>query len=494
MTQQTTGEQLKQARLKAGLSLEQASQATHIRLSYLEALENNQRDSLPSAVQARGFLRMYAELLHLSTSDILAAWDGKSLPQPPAPPVLPSANEIPHPEASPSASQLLEEQPSANPETPEPVAVAAPEVPRPPDGKSQVIFQEIGALLHSQRESLGLSLVEVERYTRLRQHYILAMEEGRIDRLPSPVQGRGMLSNYASFLNLDEDKLLLRFAEGLMARRVERIPAPEPQAVFSNKKRPARQAPFWRRFLTPDLLFGVVVAAIILFFSLWTLARINNLRVSKSQPTPPGVAEMLLKPQTSITLTGTLTTLTPRASAVAGVSENLPEPSQTPVPSGQALIGQTVTPAPGTLQAAMQSTGAVLPAGATATIAPINKDPLQIYIIARQRAWLRIITDDKIKFLGRTVPGNAYAFSATKRLELLTGDASAIQVFYNQKDMGTLGTEAQVVGLVFVPEGIFTPTAAFTPTATATKLATPTLLPTLTPLASPTITPYIPTK
>jgi hypothetical protein len=130
----------------------------------------------------------------------------------------------------------------------------------------------------------------------------------------------------------------------------------------------------------------------------------------------------------------------------------------------------------------------------TATIPPINKDPLQIYIVAKQRAWLRIIADDKIKFLGRTVPGNAYAFSATKRLELLTGDASAIQVFYNQKDLGTLGSEAQVVGLVFVPQGILTPTAAFTPTSLPTKPATPTALPTQTPLASPTITPYIPTK
>lgn len=484
---QSTGEQLKQARLKSGLTIEQASKATHIRSNYLEALENNQRDALPSPVQARGFLRMYAELLHLSVSAILAAWDGKVLSEPPAAPLLPHPEEVP---PKPVDGKLVEPISSPLPQAYENTSAL-----NPPVGQSQEIFQEIGVLLRKQRESLGLSLVEVERYTRLRQHYIQAMEEGRIDHLPSPVQGRGMLSNYAAFLNLDEDKILLRFAEGLMARRVEKIPVPDPQTVFSNKKRPVRQAPFWRRFLTPDLLFGIVVAAIILFFSLWTAARINNLRTSQKQPTPPGVVEVLLTPLANTTTTGTPGTPTPKAStAAATAAEANNQTTVTPVPSGQALIGETATLLPGTAQAALQSTGAAIPNGITATIAPINKDPLQIYIIAHQRAWLRIIADDKIKFLGRTVPGNAYAFSAIKRLELLTGDASAIQVFYNQKDMGTLGTEAQVVGLVFVPAGIFTPTAAFTPTPTATKLATPTLLPTLTPLASPTITPYIPTK
>ena len=48
------------------------------------------------------------------------------------------------------------------------------------------------------------------------------MEKGHLDDLPSPVQGRGMISNYANFLNLDGESVLLRFAEGLQLRRLER--------------------------------------------------------------------------------------------------------------------------------------------------------------------------------------------------------------------------------------------------------------------------------
>lgn len=497
---QTTGEQLKKARAKRGLTIEQASQATHIRSFYLEALENDQRDSLPSPVQARGFLRMYAELLKLPVEQILATWDGK-VPQ----------QDSSFPDVNSSDPQQIQAAPVPRPPTVEERTLPVEDLPEdleeeivpPPvdpvtesltDDKSSAIFTEIGRTLRKQRETLGLSLTEVEQYTRLRQHYVQAMEDGRIDRLPSPVQGRGMLSNYASFLNLDEDKLMLRFAEGLMARRLEKIPAPEPQSLFNSKKRPARQAPFWRRFLTPDLLFGVIVAGIILFFSLWTAAQINNLRTTEKQPTPPDVAAVLLTPLAGTSVTGTPGTTTPKAPTVVSGETTIGTESQTAVPPGQALIGETVTALPRTMEAgaSQSNNGTPLPPGVTATIPPINKDPLQVYIIARQRAWLRIIADDKIKFLGRTVPGNAYAFSAVKRLELLTGDASAIQVYFNQNDLGTLGTQSQVVGLVFVPQGIFTPTAAFTPTSTATKPATATSMPTITPLASPTITPYIP--
>src|SRR5512133_3733582 len=83
------GEQLKQARLQRGLTLEQVSQATHIRKHYLEALENDQRETLPSPVQGRGFLRLYAGHLNLPVATLLAAWDGKP---PPDQPTLPTAS------------------------------------------------------------------------------------------------------------------------------------------------------------------------------------------------------------------------------------------------------------------------------------------------------------------------------------------------------------------------------------------------------------------
>ncbi|TLN20234.1 helix-turn-helix domain-containing protein, partial [bacterium] len=78
---QTIGEQLKQAREERGLSLEQAAQITRVRIHYLKALESDLREQLPSAVQGRGFLRLYADYLGLPVQPLLDQWEGRTPPE-----------------------------------------------------------------------------------------------------------------------------------------------------------------------------------------------------------------------------------------------------------------------------------------------------------------------------------------------------------------------------------------------------------------------------
>ncbi len=73
------GEQLRKAREQRRLTLEQAAFATHIKLVYLHALESDERDLLPSPVQGKGFLRLYAGFLNLEIQPLLNLWEG-SLP------------------------------------------------------------------------------------------------------------------------------------------------------------------------------------------------------------------------------------------------------------------------------------------------------------------------------------------------------------------------------------------------------------------------------
>lgn len=69
----TIGDRLKQAREGRGLTIEQVANATRIRGHYLQALERNDLSVLPSAAQARGFLRIYAGHLGLDVDELLAA-------------------------------------------------------------------------------------------------------------------------------------------------------------------------------------------------------------------------------------------------------------------------------------------------------------------------------------------------------------------------------------------------------------------------------------
>jgi transcriptional regulator with XRE-family HTH domain len=256
----TIGQQLKKAREAKNLTIQKVVQATRIRAHHIEAIEADDFESLPSPIQARAFLRLYVEFLGLSLDETIARQragvEGLSttpsdlLPAPgklSAPtielPDIPSPEEasavgnklkrffarisqaIPSLKVKPvliepaMASTVLE---PIEEEDEEAVLFEGPHVLQNDTLPSQAIFTTIGLTLRQRREGLSLTLDEIERHTHVRKHYLQALEAGEFTGLPSSVQARGMLSNYAHFLNLDVDTILFTFAEGLQTQRLER--------------------------------------------------------------------------------------------------------------------------------------------------------------------------------------------------------------------------------------------------------------------------------
>jgi transcriptional regulator with XRE-family HTH domain len=68
---QTIGQRLKAERKEQRLTLEKVFEATRIRVQYLQALEEDDLSSMPSPVQARGYLRNYAEYLGFDVEQML---------------------------------------------------------------------------------------------------------------------------------------------------------------------------------------------------------------------------------------------------------------------------------------------------------------------------------------------------------------------------------------------------------------------------------------
>lgn len=70
----TVGDRLKSARLERQLSLEQAERLTKIKLKYLKALEQDRHEALPTEVYCLGFIRCYAEVLHLKSAKLISQY------------------------------------------------------------------------------------------------------------------------------------------------------------------------------------------------------------------------------------------------------------------------------------------------------------------------------------------------------------------------------------------------------------------------------------
>jgi cytoskeleton protein RodZ len=409
----TVGQELHQAREARALSIDQAAAATRIRPHYIRALESGDFDALPSVAQARGFLRAYASYLGLDPDPLLDLLENKE----PAP-------TSPSPDTTPPSD-------------------AATETPQ----EASAIFMEVGEKLQHQRELLGLSLEDVERHTYLRLHYLIALEAGNLDGLPSPVQGRGMLNNYATFLGLNPDPLLLRFAEGLQLRLAARQAAQQHPRPAARNRQIILPAPL-KRIFSSDILIGGGLAVFLIVFIFWGAIRIfATLNRSDVTPTAPSIAEVLLATATP-TATETPQPVTPTA----------PPPLE--IFPTQALVTDAVT-------------------GAMISPQPISG--VQVYVNVRHRAWMRALVDGEVQFEGRVVPGTAYPFAGETSVEIQASNGAALQILFNGIDLGALGITGQVVDRIFSLQGEVTPTPTITPTASPSQPATPTSIPSPTP-------------
>ena len=470
------GQTLRNKREEKKLSLEQAALETNIRIQFLQAIEEDRMGAISSQAQLRGFIRLYASYLGLNPLEILDS--GRPIEEPvkqvenPVKSIETSINQI-NPVQQPSLdAQPVEEQKSvlslftkvlSRKQTKEPQTVQTPIISEDiPEKASTAIFRSIGADLQQQREALGLSRYDIERQIKIRELYIYALENGLVDDLPSTVQGRGMLNNYAAFMNLEPEEMQMRFAEGLQQRRIEKA-----EEDLAKKKSPELKkfnAPItgWRRYLTPDLLIGGGVFAVLFILIIWGALQVIGTSESKPQATAEPISEILIGTNTPMVMTEQVTlesqlTATPES----GESANTPS------------------------------------VDLMATISAVDNKPIQVVVVAYQRAFMKIIADGKEVFVGRTVPGNVYTYTGSTRITLTTGNAAALQVYYNQQDLGVLGGSGQVINMDFTGAGMATATPQITAQPTSTMLPTqtqpPTETPTITPTPpTPTVTPYRP--
>jgi len=381
----TIGEILKQTREEQKLSLDEIALLTKVRLKYLAAIEVDHFDILPSPVQIKGFVRAYSRALNLDPAPLLSR--------------LRSLLDI---------DQVGD---SDIPLTSSPPVIAQEAHP----------LGEIGETLKNQRERLGFSITNVENQTFIPGRYLQAIEDGSLEKLPSTVQGKGMVKNYAQFLGLDPEPLLLSYADVLQDRLIETRDDPDPRPQSSLK------ASFRRLLASPTILW-VGVVLLISVVSIWSgwLIFGNRDPESDSTPTIPGVADILLP-------TSTNTALPDEIDATPGDFEI----DISPTPGSNDIDNDNLLPTP-----------------------------------------TSVITGNENE--GRLIPGSVKLFGGELSIEVLTGNAGGVEVIFNQQDLGAMGLYGEVIDRVYTADGIATPTPTISPTPITSDTPIPSITPTPT--------------
>jgi len=76
-------------------------------------------------------------------------------------------------------------------------------------------MESLGKFLKKERETRNISLEEVSKFTKIKEHHLQAIEEGRCEFLPPTPYVKGYLNVYAKYLALDPKNIILRYEEYL---------------------------------------------------------------------------------------------------------------------------------------------------------------------------------------------------------------------------------------------------------------------------------------
>ncbi|MCQ3931478.1 MAG: hypothetical protein DPW16_13555 [Chloroflexi bacterium] len=329
----------------------------------------------------------------------------------------------------------------------------------------------LGAQFRRAREDRRLTFEQIERQTRIRAHYLEAIELGNFGVIPSPVQLRGFIRNYARAVGLDPDLMLGQVEEALANSGSRRQKKTKKDTISGN-------TPPDGSVVIPDTLETYRAPVIV------PRASHSNIEVTAA----PTYAPRNRNPLRTIfaVIVATLLTGVIIGGLLVAINDLAEKSNQPTRPSPLVEINNINNPPPIIATSTPTFGGVVVPPPSTNQTLEFNSSSsLYISIAAVQRAWVRVTTDGAIQFEGILAPGDGLGYPADQSITLKTTNAGGLQVTINGQEF-RLGEPRQSFEQTFTLDGLITPT--FAPTNTPTITYTPSA--TNTPGASitPTLT------
>jgi len=273
-------------------------------------------------------------------------------------------------------------------------------------------MEEIAKTLKEARHRLGLTLEEAERSTRIRAHYLEALEKGELQSIPSQVQARGFLKNYSEYLGLDSGPILQRYTEVTHSQRTLPLRRARQDDQATRPSVAVR-----RRRISADLVIAGVITIAVLAVLVWGIGL-----VASSLRGQPQAESAFLIP-----------TFTPTAEGETPGSE-------------QALLAVVQTATPPSIE---------IPPGLT--------NALDLRLLIERRSWINVEVDGEVKESRRAAPGELLEFQGEELIKVTTANGGGVRVFFRGDDQGLLGELNEIVIRLWVREGAITPTPSATP-------------------------------
>lgn len=249
----------------------------------------------------------------------------------------------------------------------------------------------VGETLARAREERGLSVEDLSEQTRIRAGLIRQIEADNFDGCGGAVYARGHLRSLGKIVGLDPEELVTEFDR---AHSDEPAPAlvPVPAVDPHDAARAERKQPNWATAMGVALVVICILAAVSLFGN---SGKHNN---------------------------------TPSAGSQTGVSS--PSPSAT-----SASPGPAVTPPPG-------------------SVARVPDQAIALVRVTTDQTWMSVSTlSGQLLFQGLLGSGQRRLFKDAHGLRLVIGNAPAVDLVANGRDLGAPRSQGNVARLTIVRGG-----------------------------------------
>jgi cytoskeleton protein RodZ len=271
----------------------------------------------------------------------------------------------------------------------------------------------MGAALRQERLHQHLSLDDIAGQTRIGQHYLEAVENGRLESLPGLFFARSFVRQYALALKLDPEPMLAQLPKVDLASTPFPDPPvrPQPFRIYRSK-----WVPQWTPALVSMTWLGLAIAACAAAYF-----HFNQPPVNRPESAPPLLARQL---------------------RIA--------PAAQPAPPAQSRAARAVRSAPATAPDVNRKSPAATPPLSQETAAP----PIQVVLTAHQSSWVQVTADGKTAFTGTLEPNDSRAIAADAQVKLVTGNAGGIAISLNGKALDPIGSPGQVRNIRLTAEGL----------------------------------------
>ncbi len=313
---------------------------------------------------------------------------------------------------------------------------------------------ELGDQLRRAREDKGLSLEEIEKATGIRKRFLQAMEEGRFDVLPGPIQLRGFLRNYANYLGLNGDQMLALYErQTLSAQTTAALQSASPARPVAVQPTPPKPQP------TASLSATQAVRPVVPTRAPMAQPRPVISPVSRPTPVAPSVTRPDWMSQLPLWLTVEVALIAVAVILVICIAVLLvyilvPGLGQSAAPAPRPVVTRTraAPPSPSATPAATP-VGTALPNLTTSVKLTTTVGYVQVALAATEHVWVRVTTDGRTAFEGLFKPGDALNWEAKEMIIVESGNGAGLAASFNGKPVGVLGPRGQVVARAWTPDG-----------------------------------------